>query len=467
MFAGLFFFGMVVGNVAASGQNVAGTPSFAGQPVGLSSSLGIAGGAAGESITVWAFPIGFAFSGQCSDAWKPLGSALAVTGAGAATPSVFGLPVANAFVAGQTLNVGLVSPLVAGQTLCLEETANGKTPTWSNSILVSNPNDFGRFGTYFTLGLQVTNQQNSSGTASAGQYLELGFNNTFVRAKDGMDQYCGGVGGGLGVGKCKWTPGLAANLDIELSPIPTSGSSASGTLSGGTLSASSISPNQLSSQQSILGALTVSMPMKTKCWNGCTDYFTVAPVARAGFGTLFNSTSTTTSGSSSTTTTFAPGYQFWGLGARFAWDKYAGGYNEAPQMIWQMIITLGPDSNLPSYVCKQVTGQAKDPYAASATPTIVTACAPPNYPDTASTSSGSTPVTTYSYYTDFKTSRPRLNVDAIAKIPGYPFVLGVKANLNQYAIFSKPNLDYLSKPGNDVRIYVGISVNVATFISKL
>jgi hypothetical protein len=192
-----------------------------------------------------------------------------------------------------------------------------------------------------------------------------------------------------------------------------------------------------------VGSVYFPFKFEWASWNNHTNYFTFAPIARAGLGTLINPSSTTSSTGSGgstqvTTTQFASTFNFWGLGGRIAWDRYVPDSNKAPEPITQFAATLGDDSNLPSYVCRPGTGS---PLPA------VTAC------------------TTGQYLS--RTLRPRINIEGFAKLPNYPFILGFDANLQQYSLWSKPNLDYLNKPGSDVRIYVGVTVNIATLVSKL
>jgi hypothetical protein len=284
-----------------------------------------------------------------------------------------------------------------------------------------------------------------------GQYLEVGFN-AYYRVPDKR-------------------PGFATNVDIRLSPIPVAATATTTTTSSASTTISSIAPNQLSSQQSVRAVASGYVPWKGAGWNNNTDYFTIAPLIQGGFGTLLNPTATSTNAASSgagtstptqiTTTSFAPGFYFWGAGSRIAWDRFVAKKDEAPQMITQVNVTFGDFSNLPSYVCKPTTG-ASDPYA-QASSTVITACS--QYPHGAVTPATTPP--TYSYSTYSKTVLPRVNLEGIAKLPGYPFILGVDANLQQYAVFSKSHLDYLNKPGNDVRVYVGISVDFGTLLSKL
>jgi hypothetical protein len=436
---------------------------------------------ANDSISIWEFDAGSGINGSCSSDLSVKGVqlqivTLPVSGNGGASAPTTTSTITKVATTGDT-DLTLSLPLAAGQTLCLVDTPGtaGSQASWVlTPLIVSNQTDFGRVRVYFTLGAQATNQESSSNSSSAGQYLEAGFNSSIGRATDKNDTFCGSSHNQ----PCKHSRlGYSTNVDIRLSPIPVAATATTTTVTSAATTISSIAPNQLSSQQSVRAVGSMYFPWKEKGWNNNTDYFTAAPLAEAGFGTLINPTSSTSASANSgsaaptqaTTTTFAPGFYFWEMGARFGWDRFTSDRNEAPQMITQVVVTLGDFSNLPSYVCKPVTGQPSNPYTpAMGQPTVVTACS--QYPSSSVTIAATSTApssTTYNYYAYDRTLRPRLNVEAIAKLPGYPFILGVDANLQQYGIFTKPNIDYLNKPGNDVRIYIGISVDLATLMSKL
>jgi len=213
------------------------------------------------------------------------------------------------------------------------------------------------------------------------------------------------------------------------------------------------------------------MPWKTTHWNSRSDYFTIGPLVRGGFITLLNPSVTSTSSGAATTGStsasvtngnFSSAYYFLGFGTRLAWERYSRDTNEGSQTLSEFLVTIGDYSNLPSYVCKPTTGTS-NPYAPGSTTIINTACSLSQYPVTAP--SGST--TTYSYYADFRTVRPRFDIEGFAMLPGYPFILGIDANLQQSYFGSKSNLDFLNKPGNDIRIYIGVKIDLGTLISKL
>jgi hypothetical protein len=440
--------------VPSAGIKVVTAPSagplaqFGAAPVAGTSVVTVVPQTSGDTISIWAFLVGSGFTGSCDVESMKYGRPLQIisttgTGSSAVTTTTTGFQINSNGATPLTIN----ELLVPGELLCLVETPPGSASmaSWSNqeALAVVDPNDFGRVRPYFVLGMQATNQQTASGNSSVAQYLEVGFNFTNARARD------------------HWI-GLGSNLDLRLSPIPVAGSvsNSTGTATGtvSTLTVSSITPNQLSSQQSVRGVVSLYAPLKVMSWNKKLDYFTVAPLGRAGVGTLLNSSTSSSSGGSASgsptqiaTTSFAPGLYFWGAGARIAWDRMVKDTDKAPQTITQFLMTVGEYSNLPSYVCKPLPSGTSNPYGGATT--ITTACS--------QLTSGST------YYGYFRTVRPRLDVEGLAKLPGYPFVLGLDANLQQYAVWTKLKMDYLNKPGNDVRIWVGISVDIRTLISKL
>jgi hypothetical protein len=357
----------------------------------------------------------------------------------------------------------LSQPLVSGTSLCLAETASGFGPHWSGSSTpVVDPNDFGRFRTYFVAGIQASNQlsASSSNSTTAGEYLEGGFNSAWLRARDKLDENIL-----TSQTKKHWqSPGISTNVDFRLSPIPVAAPQIATTSTNST----STLPNSLSSQQAIRVVGSAYLPWKLTSWNNHTDFFTLGPIVRGGFGTLINpnSASTSASGSNSSVsnvavTQFSSAYDFDAFGGRFAWDRYTPNTDEGPQTMTQVLITFGTYSNLPSYVCKPTpTGTTSN-----ATSTVTTACNQGQYAPVQSTTT-TTPLSNLYNYS--RAVIPRLDVEGLAKLPGYPFVFGIDANLQQYTLFSKNNLDYLNKPGNDIRIYVGILINLSTvFSSKL
>jgi hypothetical protein len=63
---------------------------------------------------------------------------------------------------------------------------------------------------------------------------------------------------------------------------------------------------------------------------------------------------------------------------------------------------------------------------------------------------------------------PRFDVAGELSLPSYPIVFGYDANLGQYIRrFYGDRIDSLNKPGNDVRFYFGLKLNIKTALSKL
>jgi hypothetical protein len=452
------------------------TASFQAKLVGGQTSVMVGVQTPNDYVWIWAFDPGVGLDNKCTAEQAIKGAPLQlyttapVSGAVGATAST-----SNSFqvTSSAPTVITLPQPLVAGQSLCLLETSSNTGPlaaSWKQAgapVVVDDANDFGRFRTYFTLGVQATNQLQtgaSSGSSStAGQYLELGFNSAYAIAR-------------------RWKPGLATNIDVRFSPLPVGAQTTTTTASSASATISNISPNQMSVQQSVRAVGSIYAPWKVgRGWNEKTDYFTIAPVIEAGFGTLLNPSSSSTtpavSGSSPasvqvTSASFAPSIYFWSPGFRFAWDRFSPDSNHAPQMMDQVTFSVGQFSNLPNYVCKPAPAGATNPYGSA---TINTACDLPPYPScTSSASSGSgsgSGSTTINCPSNFdiysRTLLPRINLEAILKLPNSPFVFGMEANLQQYKLFTSKRLDYLNKPGDNVRIFLGITVDFPTLLAKL
>ena len=419
----------------------------------------------------------------------------------------------------------MTQPLVAGSSLCISETtvapaaapaagaapAAAPTQVWSVPLIVTDPNDYGRVRTYFLAGVQVSNQQTAAASSTAGQYIEAGFNLTWLRAKDSSDSSykyvprtldikrkyplcsetndksgtaASGKNGTVTTDQTASTTeltcphrramGISTNMDVRLSPIPvaapatntttttTTTTPASGSTPASTMATISTTPNLLSSQQSARVVTSLYFPWKATHWNKRSDYFTIAPLFRGGFATLLNTSLTspasTTTPSNTTTTTvtgqFNSAYSLFAYGARFGWDRYPVSTDEAPQTMTQFLITMGYYSNLPSYVCRPA------PAGAMVTANPNSAC-------------GATNTAFPGLKIDPVMSRmviPRLDIEGFAKLPNYPFVIGIDANLAQYTVYhdkkSHP-VDNLNKAGNDIRIFIGFQIPLDSLISKL
>jgi hypothetical protein len=446
-------------------------------------------GATGDSISVFQYDPGYSGPGvnNCAN-WDSKYRTVLPIGSAASTSPIFQL-TSNA-----STPITLATPLLPGYQLCVTEAATGFSPSSSDPATIADANSFGRFKTYFLLGLQASNQLSTSSSSTVGEYLEAGFITNFVRALDRYDsraridapakaffEACQKLNPPNGKTCTSYTPsktnkfrlGLVTNNDVRLSPIPVAATTTTTPTSG--TAPAMVTPSVLSSQQAVRFIGNIYAPIKTTSWNSHSDSITLAPLARGGFGTLINpSTAAVSSASSSaasgstssvSATNYSSAYYFWGVGTRIAWDRYSALTDEAPQTITQFLVTFGEFSNLPSYVCKPLPNSTTNPYA---TTNIITSCNQGQYAYTSPNSTATPPTTVYSnLYADSRTLIPRLNIEGLAKLPGYPFVIGVDANLQQYTVFHKGNLDILNKPGNDIRIFIGISLNPANFFSKI
>ena len=149
---------------------------------------------------------------------------------------------------------------------------------------------------------------------------------------------------------------------------------------------------------------------------------------------------------------------------RGAWDYYPKSTDQAPHEFQWIMVALGNYSNLPSYLCTAMPGiapaQGAKKFAFSSPPN--TACLEVPVGATATT-----PPTSYNVYIS-RTLVPRIDIAGEISIPSYPFVFGYDANLGQYSKWlSADNVDFLNKPGNNVRLYFGVTFDVPTALSKL
>jgi hypothetical protein len=61
---------------------------------------------------------------------------------------------------------------------------------------------------------------------------------------------------------------------------------------------------------------------------------------------------------------------------------------------------------------------------------------------------------------------PRIDASSELSLPTLPIVIGMDANLSQYWIDAN-HLDTQNRPGNDVRIYIGLRLDITKALSKL
>lgn len=330
--------------------------------------------------------------------------------------------------------------------------------------------DYGRVQAIFTGGAMINNQQSSANSSTAGEFLDVEWDFSWIRAgsrpcPSSCTKTVGKKSVPINTKGHRLAPGFNTFFDGRLSPTPvattTSTTTTTTTTASGSMPSTSTATNLnlLTSQQGLRVLIGSYIPFRFSSWNGRTQAFTVGPVAKASFDTILNpsvssgSTPTTTSSSGGTTTTmisqtagnFSSVYSSWVVGGRIEWDQFPASSDEAPRTWMQLDVTMGKYSNLPSYECV-ATAKGTAPPAGAAT-----ACtAGSNFPNIS------------------RVLVPRLDIAGFAKFPNYPFVLGFDANLAQYGIpTGLPHIDYLNKPGNDIRLYFGLTLDLASAWSKL
>ena len=215
----------------------------------------------------------------------------------------------------------------------------------------------------------------------------------------------------------------------------------------------------------------VYFPFRVSNWYHKTNWITVAPLAVGGFNTLLNPTTaaaaTTNSngGSSTTTSAFSTVYNSQAIGAHFGWDLYPKRTDEAPIEFSWINLTIGKYSSLPSWLCTAMPGSTPGSNAYkfitasnSSAPTTSCLVTPPP------TSSTTGPYTVY----ESRKVIPRFDIAGELSLPSYPIVFGYDANLGQYIKrFYGNEIDSQNKPGNNVRFYFGLKLNITKALSKL
>ena len=394
-----------------------------------------------STVTVYQFDSGYTpnpASPSCGASDLASGSILTVAAASGSTQTS---QATTSIAAGPPQTISLSSPLVAGVQLCLVEVTTAPAATnYSAFQTVLNPLDFGRFQLGFTGGVMISNEQESSGSSTASEYADLGLAYSWARAK-------------------KRYPGLTTFLNLRLTSLPVSTTTTTTTAdTTGTSATISQSLSVLTSQQSARLLIGAYVPFQTTRFFKRSNAFTIAPLFKVGFDTLLNpsvgstNAPSTSTSISSTQANFSSVYNLVAGGVRAGWDAYPTSTDEAPQSNAWLSFVIGDYSNLPSYACS-----SSKFYSSSAKPE--TAC------KTVAVTSGGT--TAYDVYASRKLV-PRIEIAGEARIPNYPFVLGLDANLSQYASWLGSNpIDTLNKAGNDVRFYIGYKLDLASAFKKL
>ena len=365
--------------------------------------------------------------------------------------------------------VALTDVLRANTLLCAVA-IKGADRAYSSYQSVAYKPNYGRVAVSLTAGAMIDNQQqtanNGSTTgSSAAEYVNLGVNLNWARAGGGLRPT--GVRE-MGSGKARrtvtekknyvwWAPGLDSFVSSSLTSLPVSApvttNEAGSTPAAGGAATSTL--NAMSAPQSVDFSVGSALYWRATRFFNNSNFFLIGPVVEGGFDTVLNpgaSAAVVTAGGSTAlqTTAFSPLYSYSEAGVRIAWADLNRRTDEAPRPYTEFDFTMGEFSNLPSYVC--LSGKPYGPVVATAPTT--TGCAVP---------------VAGGYRLDAsRTLIPRMRVAGYMRLPQYPFVVGLDANLGQYAVGAHHNLvDMLSKPGNDVRVYFGLTIDPTTALKKL
>ncbi len=417
----------VIVNVAAERATA---PDFDGMLSAGESSLSVIANA-GDSIEIYEFPSSYskAAGSQCSSQDLNVGTAVTLVlsttpGSGGASTTTTGKVMTLPASGSGPFPITLSQPLTPGQELCFADRAASGT-SYSILRVVNDPNDFGRVRTWLMTGVQVTNQlaTNANNSSTAGFYLEFGLLASYYRPENRH-------------------PGLETIARFELSPIPVAAPATQPAPASAPTTTQNL--NLLSSQDSVRVVTGNAAPIQVVHWGSEHNVLAMGPLVKGGFGTLLNpSLNNVNNNSSGTPGTSSPqfssAYTFWGVGGRFEWDRLPNSSDEAPQTLSSIDVIAGEFSNLPNYVCSEKSSNISGPGCGSSS---------------------------YGPY-DSRTVIPRVDIEAFAKIPNYPLIFGMNANLQQYKWFTSRRIDPLSKPGNDIRFIIGIQLPLSKLTSVL
>jgi hypothetical protein len=408
------------------------------------------------ALSIYLFGAGYlpqnAGQSICSEADLANGSLLPLvptstgSGSGAASTTT-SLPV----TAKTVTTVALSTPLTANTQICLAETGSSGLPYVAFSQLTPVEffppgSDYGRFGLGFTGGVIISNQEQSTASTTASQFLEAELTYDFVRGK---------------------AVGLSSFLNFRSSTIPVATTSTNSTPASGSNAAPTLtqSLNALSSQQSVRILAGFLMPFNLTKWYR-DQRLTLAPLVVGGFDTLLNPTPPTSTPSTGTTITttaanFSSVYDYWAGGGELSWvQQPLNNRDESDRTFAWVSATVGNYSSLPSYICTAKAGSTPATSAKyfSDPASPATSCLVSPVPSTG------TP-TSYQVYAS-RQLIPRLDIAGNLNLPNLPVVLGFDANLGQFS-WRANNLDIMNKPGNDVRLFFGLRFDIIAALGKL
>lgn len=352
--------------------------------------------------------------------------------------------------------ISLENVLPANRLLCVVETELDGTKLDSGYQSVAYKPDYGRVAVNLTTGAMIDNQMqtaNSGSTtgSSAAEYVYLVINFNWMQA-----------GGKIPAERAKaaqreagtaeysrWKPGLDTFISTALTSLPVS-APVNVTTTANTNATQTL--NAMSAPQSVDFSAGFTVYWRTTRFFHSSNSFLAGPIGKAGFDTVLNpgsvSSVTGSGGTVLQTTEFSPVYSYEEAGVRIAWADISPRLDEAPRLYSAFSLSVGKYSYLPSYVC------GEKPYGPLILKPTTTSCYLPEGNRFQLDAS--------------RTVIPRLRMEGFLRLPDYPFVIGMDANLGQYSVGDHSSqVDIQSKPGNDVRVYIGLTLDPTTALKKL
>jgi hypothetical protein len=340
----------------------------------------------------------------------------------------------------------LADPLPEGAQICAYQTftsASGPAVEIDSLLATSmiqgvdDTLDWGRVRAYFAGGVLVSNDQNSFSSSSSSPFLLFNLEKTWILP--GCASLNPPTADPTQPTECKKKsavrgPGFTSFFETRLTAIPVqTGTSASTTQS---TSSSSSSGGSLSSQKTARLGVGMYAPWVLTHWyyDKKPNALFIGPLAKVGFDTLTGAISQTlVSGASPVN--FNRFYNHYGFGMRLGHYGLTNADNKSPEILSYLDVTLGPYTNLQSYVCNSSKGTALPG----------TGCSGPNNLDS-------------------RTALYRLDLEGMLKIPKTVIFVGFNANVKAK---SRKNLDLNLQPNDDLRFLFGVKLDVASAMQKL
>jgi hypothetical protein len=343
----------------------------------------------------------------------------------------------------------LTDPLPEGAQVCAYQTfTSAAGPVFEMDLQlatsmiqrVNDTLDWGRVRAYFAGGVLLANDQNSFSSSSSSPFLLFNLEKTWIlpgcsslnSPKPTSPNQRADCKGGSTPGR--FLPGMTTFFETRLTAIPVqTGTSASTTQ---TTTSNSSSGASLSSQKTARLGVGIYFPWVFTHWyyDKKPNALFWGPLAKVGFDTLTGATSQTlVSGASPVN--FNRFYNHDGFGMRLGHYGLTNSDNKSPEILSYLDVTLGPYTNLQSYVCNSTKGTALPGSGCSGTNNL-----------------------------DSRTALYRLDLEGMLKIPKTVMFVGFNANVKAR---SRKNLDLNLQPNDDLRFLFGVKLDVASIMQKL